>query len=54
MNTKELGEYCNNINIDCNICNHTKECEKFRNLLEEVSPCGFLNLANNMEKQKVD
>lgn len=54
MNVKELGEYCNSININCDVCEHKKECEKFTNVIEEISPCGFINLANNMEKQKLN
>ena len=54
MNVKELGEYCNSIDINCDICEKKNECAKFTNLLEEISPCGFLNLAINMEKHNVN
>lgn len=54
MDVEDLGRYCSSINIDCDFCNHRKECEKFNDLIDELSPCGFMNLALNMEKYKVD
>lgn len=54
MCLRELGEYCDSINIDCDICEHKEKCNKFTEIIEDISPCGLLNLSRNMENQIVD
>jgi len=38
MKLLELCEYCKSINIDCDICEHTEECDNLSNGLESESP----------------
>lgn len=47
MKIRELAKYCESIDIDCDICEHKKECEDFNNRMKEISPYGMIEMADN-------
>ena len=44
MTIKELAHYCKSINIDCDRCEHKSECQKMSAHLEDISPCGVVQM----------
>ena len=44
---QELAEYCKSIDIDCDKCEHKKECEDFQDRIEEISPFGMVEMVDN-------
>lgn len=49
MKIKELAKYCKSIEINCDICDHTSECERFTEKLEDISPYGAIELIEDNE-----
>ena len=44
MKIRELAKYCESINIDCDVCENKKECDDFQYKLEDISPCGLVEM----------
>lgn len=44
MTLKELGEKCKERDIECGGCPYRKECEEMAVILEDISPCGILDV----------
>ena len=40
MKFSELSKYCESIEIDCDQCEHTAECRKMTEHVEDLSPAG--------------
>jgi hypothetical protein len=40
MKFSELAKYCESICIDCDVCEHQKECKHMLEHLEDMSPKG--------------
>lgn len=53
MFLNELCDYCKSIDINCEVCSHTKECAKFTNQLDEISPAGFMTMVTNIHVHNV-
>ena len=50
MKIRELAEYCNSIEIDCDKCEHKELCDGLQYKLEDISPLGLIDLVDeNME-----
>ena len=47
MKFLELARYCEKIDIDCDRCDHQKECAKFAEYLEEASPIAIVGMVEN-------
>ena len=43
MKVSELCDYCESIEVDCDVCKHKSECDNFQHLIEYDSPCGIRN-----------
>lgn len=52
MKLVQLANYCETIEINCDICEHKKECEIFTYKLEEISPFGLIDLVNKNPELK--
>lgn len=44
MKIRDLAKYCDSININCDICEHKRECESMQAFLEDLSPYGVVKL----------
>lgn len=45
MRIRELAEYCESINIECDECEHRNLCEQsLPHMLEDIAPCGLVEL----------
>lgn len=42
VSLSKLAEYCKSIEINCDICEHQKECKKMSSSLEDISPHGLI------------
>ena len=42
VSLSKLAEYCQSIEINCDICEHQKECAKMLSSLEDISPYGLI------------
>lgn len=40
MKFSELANYCESIDINCDVCEHQKECKHMLTHLEDLSPKG--------------
>lgn len=50
MKVKELCNYCEGIEADCDICKHKKECEELEAKLSYISAFGLKELYENNEE----
>lgn len=41
---KDMAVYCKSIEINCDICEHKRECEEMQSFLEDLSPYGVVQL----------
>lgn len=46
MTVKELAEKCKEREINCDDCFYKSECKKMNDILEDISPCGLLDILN--------
>ena len=44
MTVEELGRKCKEIKVNCEICEHQKECSKLTVMLEYISPSSLLSI----------
>lgn len=44
MKIKDMAVYCKSIEINCDICEHKRECEAMQSFLEDLSPYGVVKL----------
>ena len=45
MTIRELGKKCEEIDINCDICEYKEICDtKVQYILEDISPCGLLTI----------
>lgn len=44
MTIKDLGEKCQERDIECDECPYEKECSKLPLILEDISPYGLLGI----------
>lgn len=49
MKITELGAYCKSIKIDCDVCEHEEECKYLTEKMEDLSPCGLIDLLTDNE-----
>lgn len=42
VSLSKLAEYCKSIDINCDVCEHQKECKKMSSSLEDISPYGLV------------
>ena len=42
VSLSELANYCKSIDINCDICEHQKECKRMLSSLEDISPYGLV------------
>ena len=47
MKIRELAKYCESIDIDCDKCEHKKECQKLAYELDEISAIGVVELIDS-------
>ena len=50
MKIKDLATYCKSIEIDCDICEHKRECAKLQAFLEDQAPYGVVRLVEHNEE----
>lgn len=46
MRIRELAEYCNSIEIDCDKCENKAQCEEMGNILQDISPFGVVDFVD--------
>lgn len=44
MKIKDMAVYCKSIEINCDICEHKRECKAMQCFLEDLSPYGVVKL----------
>jgi hypothetical protein len=48
MKLLELAEYCKKIEIDCDVCEHKSECDRFQSFVTDgASPYAVVEAVNN-------
>lgn len=50
MKFLDLVQKCEEVDIDCDKCQHQRECAKFSRHIEEASPIAIANLVQNNEE----
>jgi hypothetical protein len=49
MKIQDLAVYCRTIEINCDICEHKRECKAMQAHLEDLSPYGVVKMVDNNE-----
>lgn len=49
MKFSELAKYCEEIDIDCDICTCTENCKNYFDYIEDRTPAGILELVKSDE-----
>ena len=44
MKIRELAMKCEDRDIDCNFCPYEEICNKLQEQLEDISPCGLIEM----------